>query len=315
MFGERLDYLMLKPLCRRVADPHAALVATIGEPHRAEALAQVQAFVASMNGGLALAGKDVLDVGCGRGLITLSFGAFEPRSVVGIDYHAPSVEQAEVYRRQWGEAGAPVEFLHQDILTWDTERRFDVVVSLAAFEHFPRPRETLLKMAGLLRDGGVIATQFGPLFHSPYGDHNSAIFRLPIPWRGVLFNHRALARLCRDFFWTNSSVDEIAAGYNRMRYSEFKAYCRETGLRVVSLRPNRTPVRRRPRVLWALVAKVSDLLGRLPWIQDLIGVVPVALLAKSARVWKGGSDPAAARLQSPRQGSAETPSNSTVGGP
>lgn len=49
--------------------------------------------------------------------------------------------------------------------------RFDVVISLAAFEHIDRFHMALSKMYRALKKGGALYTEFGPIWSGPNGHH------------------------------------------------------------------------------------------------------------------------------------------------
>jgi SAM-dependent methyltransferase len=57
-----------------------------------------------------------------------------------------------------------------------SDRSFDLVYSIATFEHLPQPQATLGEMRRALRVGGFGYVQAGPLFYSPFGHHMFAYF-------------------------------------------------------------------------------------------------------------------------------------------
>ena len=71
-----------------------------------------------------------------------------------------------------------------------------MLLSFDALEHIEGPGMFLRKMRDFIAPAGRAVLAFGPLFHSPYGDHMWDFFRLQIPWRGVLFSGRIRAS-CR----------------------------------------------------------------------------------------------------------------------
>lgn len=94
---------------------------------------------------------EVLDVGCGEGMLCRRLGRRHAR-VVGIDPHAPSIERARAQSR--GDAG--ISFLHGDFNEhhFDPES-FDAVVSVATLHHLDA-EAALAAMAALLRPGGTL---------------------------------------------------------------------------------------------------------------------------------------------------------------
>lgn len=66
------------------------------------------------------------------------------------------LEPSTVMRARAVEAGLDVRDVELDALVGE---RFDVIVSMAVFEHLPDPTETLRQMKSLLTDGGAIVIQ------------------------------------------------------------------------------------------------------------------------------------------------------------
>ncbi len=71
----------------------------------------------------ALAGRTVLDLGCGPGLYALELARFGAR-VSGVDFSPRSIQYA---RAQAGEAGLEVDFQLADYLEYDPDRTFDLI--------------------------------------------------------------------------------------------------------------------------------------------------------------------------------------------
>ena len=137
--------------------------------------------------------------------------------------------------------GEGVQFVCRDLYEWAPEGKYDVLLSFDALEHIEAPAAFLAKMADLLAPGGVALLAFGPLFHSPFGDHMWDFFRVQIPWRGVLFSEKALLRVRRECFRPTDPADsyrKIAGGLNLIRYSDFLKHVSDTGWTFDYLRVN-----------------------------------------------------------------------------
>src|SRR4051794_30218414 len=92
-----------------------------------------------------------LDVGCGEGTLARELAGRVP-TVVGIDTHRPSIEQA---RRQRG--AASVHYVLADFATSPFRPgSFDFVAAVAALHHMDAAGG-LVRMRALLRPGGVLA--------------------------------------------------------------------------------------------------------------------------------------------------------------
>ncbi len=102
-----------------------------------------------------LAGKAVLDFGCGSGYGTAML-AGAAQSVVGLDYSSTAIEYA---RERYGSTTSPIEFHSLDACA-DTvpgqvgAGRFDMVISFDVIEHIERYYDYLDNITKLLAAGG-----------------------------------------------------------------------------------------------------------------------------------------------------------------
>lgn len=99
-----------------------------------------------------LAGKQVLDLGCGGGLLSEAM-AGRGAHVTGADSAAELIETAAAHART---AGLDIDYVHADSseLLAAGEARFDIVVCLEMLEHVPDPGAVIDDCARLLRPGG-----------------------------------------------------------------------------------------------------------------------------------------------------------------
>jgi SAM-dependent methyltransferase len=204
-----------------------------------------------------------LDMGCGSGELTLALAKLGLPSIMGVDFMPRFVASAKENALAAGLADR-VEFVCADLRTWRPAERFDVLISFDALEHIDTPREFMATMAHFLAPGGVAVLAFGPLFHSPFGDHMYDFFDVQVPWRGVLFSEEALLRVRRECYRPTDGAQrygEIAGGLNLMRYSEFLEHVRATGWVFDYLRPNSFLPR-------GALRKVSDTVMAVPGVRD-----------------------------------------------
>jgi len=100
-----------------------------------------------------LAGRDVLDIGCGDGTYALG-AALAGARVTGVDRSAAVVEAA---RRRAADAGLPLELHVADALTLPfPPERFDVVLAVTVLCFVLDPPRAVAEMARVLRPGGVV---------------------------------------------------------------------------------------------------------------------------------------------------------------
>lgn len=101
-----------------------------------------------------LAGKRVLDVGCGGGILSESM-ARAGAQVLGIDLAKPLLEVAELHAL---EANVVVEYraVAAETLAKECAGAFDVVTCMEMLEHVPDPAATLAALAALAKPGGDV---------------------------------------------------------------------------------------------------------------------------------------------------------------
>ena len=102
----------------------------------------------------ALAGKAVLDVGCGGGILTEAM-AHDGAKVTGIDLSDKALGVARLHQI---ESGASVDYrlMSAEALAIEAPATFDVVTCMELLEHVPDPASTIDACAKLVRPGGYV---------------------------------------------------------------------------------------------------------------------------------------------------------------
>ena len=160
----------------------------------------------------AMAGRVVIDFGCGEGADAVEMAEKGAKRVIGIDIRETVLETA---RQQALIAGV------QDkcVFSVSTMERADLIVSVDAFEHFADPAGILRLMDEILQPAGEVRISFGPTWYHPLGGHLFSVF----PWAHLLFSEKALIRW-RSTFKTDGATrfSEVAGGLNQMTIKKFE---------------------------------------------------------------------------------------------
>ena len=154
-----------------------------------------------------LAGKQVLDVGCGGGILSESM-ALRGATVTAIDMGEAPLAVARLHQL---ESGVEVDYRQStaEALAEEMPGRFDVVTCLEMLEHVPDPASVIAACQRLVKPGGTVFF--------------STINRNPKAWLlaivGAEYVLKMLPRGTHDF-------------KKFIRPSELGAWCRDTGLEV-----------------------------------------------------------------------------------
>ena len=101
-----------------------------------------------------LAGKKVLDVGCGGGILSEAM-AYRGATVMGIDMGEAPLSVARLHQL---ESGMIVEYLQitAEDLSIDMPEQFDVVTCLEMLEHVPNPSSVIQACFRMVKPGGQV---------------------------------------------------------------------------------------------------------------------------------------------------------------
>ena len=118
-------------------------------------------WVVQIAGGVA--GKRVVDVGCGGGIFTEALARLGA-DVVGIDLSQKGLGVARLHQY---ESGTTIDYRHvsAEALALEMPAAFDVVTCLELLEHVPQPASTVAACAQLAKPGGHVV--FSTLNRNP----------------------------------------------------------------------------------------------------------------------------------------------------
>jgi ubiquinone/menaquinone biosynthesis C-methylase UbiE len=95
---------------------------------------------------------ELLDVACGRGLVSLAF-ASRVRRVTGVDSNAESLLAARISAGQRGIRNFDFQYGSAESLEFESSR-FDIVTCRAGFDHFVEPEKALREISRTLKPSG-----------------------------------------------------------------------------------------------------------------------------------------------------------------
>ena len=102
----------------------------------------------------ALAGKRVLDVGCGGGILAEAMAA-KGANVTGIDLADKPLKVAMLHRLEIG-SSVDYRLISAEDLAQQSPASFDIVTCMEMLEHVPDPPSTIRACAALVKPGGQV---------------------------------------------------------------------------------------------------------------------------------------------------------------
>lgn len=101
-----------------------------------------------------LAGKTVIDIGCGGGILAESM-AKAGATVTGIDMHKAIIDAAKLHQL---ESGSTVDYqqISAEEIALKSPRHYDIVTCLEMLEHVPDPASVIKACATLVKPGGHV---------------------------------------------------------------------------------------------------------------------------------------------------------------
>lgn len=108
-----------------------------------------------INGQAPLAGKQVLDVGCGGGILADSM-ARNGADVLGIDLSTKALRVAQLHALEAGTPNVAYREVSAETLAAEQPGAFDVVTCMEMLEHVPDPSSIVRACAALVKPGGWV---------------------------------------------------------------------------------------------------------------------------------------------------------------
>lgn len=237
--------------------------------------------------GAMVAGKRVVDFGCGTGYQCVELVTKYDCTVVGIDSNRRTLEKATAQARAQGIPGSRLSF--RDEVSAEMLGGFDVVVSQNSFEHFADPSRILDVMRSLVNESGKVLITFGPPWLAPFGSHMH--FFCKVPWVNILFPEKTVMKV-RSRYRNDGArrYEEVESGLNRMTIAKFERIVESSDLNIEFVRYR--------------CVKGADPLAKVPYLREffinhasviLSATAPAGREARSQRKRRGARRPRARR--------------------
>lgn len=165
-----------------------------------------------IDGLASLAGKDVLDVGCGGGILSDAMARRGAR-VTGIDLSSKALKVAQLHALEAGTPDLSYREISAEALAAEQPGRYDVVTCMEMLEHVPDPASVVRACAALAKPGGWVF--FSTINRNP----KSFLFAIV----GAEYVLNLLPRGTHEYA-------------KLIRPSELARYCRDAGLDVTGTR-------------------------------------------------------------------------------
>lgn len=173
----------------------------------------------------AIAGRTVIDFGCGIGRQTIEMAQMGATRVIGLEIQSHLLEKARL-------SAAAAGLADRCTFSVTTNEVAEVIVSKDAFEHFSDPHAVLSTMAQLLSPGGCVLAAFGPTWLHPYGGHLFSVF----PWSHLVFTERAQIQWRSEFKSDGATrFSEVAGGLNQMTIARFETLVARSAFQLAAL--------------------------------------------------------------------------------
>lgn len=207
-------------------------------------------------------GLQILEVGCGRGERCIEAARHNATFVLGVDTSENVLDKAKSillldhphYREQ-------IHYHCGDIKTLEATD-FDIVISEDTLEHVLDVENLLQEIKRRMKRGGRAYFGFGPLFHSPFGDHGWMREVLPFrrwftwPWGHLYFPQSFIFnRLSAQYKAPiNSTISWPFLDLNQLTIEDFLELFQGSGLEIEAI--NLNPVQSWKGKVFAFVGKL-----------------------------------------------------------
>lgn len=197
-----------------------------------------------------LAGRDILEIGCGRGGFCVFAALNGADRVVGIDLNQKLIDSCQKnVGTHYPQLQDKIEF-YPHALSHLEHEKFVFVFSKNVFEHVDDLPDLLQQIKCRLKQNGRVYASFGPLWTSPFGDHRRFHRKLAktsgyscpqfiFPWSHLIISKSRFVRII-NYLSQNDTIDSTYSGINKLSYSEYLSILKNSGFSITELGINKT---------------------------------------------------------------------------
>lgn len=226
-------------------------------------------FWSRFNGFPDFEGAAILDVGSGWGSLCVDMASGGAKKIVGLDIKCELVDFANRYvRKHYPHLIDIIQFECLDLKNYDEQAVFDIIVSKDSFEHIIDLSVMLDEMKIRLKPGGKIYSGFGPLYTSPYGDHDRRRTILKpwgifgqvlalIPWAHLILEPTLVTMNNRYRERKITSMRDLQL--NKFAWSDYLEIFRKSGFEIIYLVKNNSI---------SMPSRILSILAKTPFMED-----------------------------------------------
>lgn len=246
---------------------------TYAEWQFAQGARTLECFLPEMTPADILAGKEVLDMGCGAAGKSLYYVSAGAKHVTGVEMVEHYRAEAEALAAKLGYSDRFHFQVGDAVRTGLPDASFDAVVMNDFMEHVSQPKEAIEEALRVLRPGGRLYITLPPYYH-PTGAHLSDA--IGIPWVQIWFSEQTLIDAYKELIrGVPDEADRLALRFsvgadgkehityiNKMTLRRFRGILRDLGVtpvfyKEIPLRRYFTPLTKLPGIKELFVKMVA----------------------------------------------------------
>ena len=138
-----------------------------------------------------LKNKSIMIAGCGTGRDIPSWINYSPKNLICVDYYCYK-KSWEIIKNYYSNKKTKISFIQQNLESMNdiTSNSLDIIGSDAVFEHLRNFPSVVSEFYRVLKPGGVLYANFGPLWRTWSGDHLSGFDALRSGFNHLLLNEK-----------------------------------------------------------------------------------------------------------------------------